>query len=40
MGKETLKDKIFRLIAKIGWKLFIIGIRMTEEEYWEQIKQQ
>ena len=40
MGKETLIDKFFRIIARIGWKLFLFGSRLTEDEYLKQIKQQ
>jgi hypothetical protein len=40
MGKETLIDKLFSMVAHIGWRLFSFGSRLTEEEYLEQVKQQ
>ena len=40
MGKETLRDKIYKIIAHIGWKLFLFGSELTEDEYLKQIKEQ
>ena len=38
--ETTIIYKIKSLIATIGWKLFIWGSGITEEDYWEAIYQQ
>jgi len=40
MGKETIKEKIKEKIASIGWKMFLWGSNMTDEEYWKSIYEQ
>ncbi len=40
MKKQNLLDKIKRKVSSIGWKLFIWGLGITQEEYWERIYEQ
>lgn len=40
MKKENLVDKFKSKVSSIGWKLFIWGLGITQEEYWEHIYQQ
>jgi hypothetical protein len=40
MGKENLLAKFKGKVSSIGWKLFIWGLGITQEEYWERIYQQ
>lgn len=40
MGKATIIGKIHDLVASIGWRLFLWGTRLTQEEYWRQIYEQ
>lgn len=38
--KISFISEFKRVIASIGWRLFIWGNRFTEEQYWEQIYEQ
>ena len=38
--KTNILLEIKKFIAAIGWKLFIWGSGITEEDYWEAIYQQ
>lgn len=40
MGKSTLLETIKDWISSIGWKMFIWGINMTEDEYFNSIFKQ
>jgi hypothetical protein len=40
MGKLTIIDRIKSLISSIGWHLFIWGLGITKEEYWDRIYEQ
>lgn len=40
MGKKTFFNKIKQYVSSIGWKLFIWGLDISEEDYWERIYQQ
>lgn len=37
MKEPTLLDNIRDFITMIAWRVFLWGIRMTEEQYWKQI---
>jgi hypothetical protein len=37
MKKQNLFQKLKNSISSIGWKLFIWGLGITQEEYWERI---
>ena len=40
MGKQNLLDKLKSKVSSLGWKMFIWGLGITQEEYWERIYQQ
>jgi len=40
MERETLIEKLKCKIASIGWKMFLWGNSLKQEEYWERIYQQ
>jgi hypothetical protein len=40
MKKQNLLDRLKSKVSSIGWKLFIWGLEITQEEYWERIYQQ
>ena len=40
MKKQNLFQKLKNSISSIGWRLFIWGLGITQEEYWERIYQQ
>jgi hypothetical protein len=40
MKKEILLQKLKNIISSIGWKLFIWGLGISQEEYWGQIYEQ
>jgi hypothetical protein len=40
MQKENLFQLLKSKISSLGWKLFIWGLGMSQEEYWERIYQQ
>jgi hypothetical protein len=40
MGKETFGDKVRSIIAGIGWRVFLWGIKMSEDEYITAIAQE
>jgi len=40
MKKQYYLDRLKTKISSIGWKLFIWGLGITQEEYWERIYQQ
>lgn len=40
MGKQTIVEIFKEKIASIGWKLFLWGSELTEEEYFKQIHEQ
>jgi hypothetical protein len=39
MGKHkfNLIESIKSIVSSIGWKMFIWGLGITQEEYWHQI---
>ena len=40
MRKENLLQVFKNKISSLGWKLFIWGLGLSQEEYWERIYQQ
>lgn len=40
MGKQNLLDRLKSKVSSLGWKMFIWGLGITQEEYWERIYQQ
>jgi len=40
MKKSNLLQKIKSKVSSIGWKMFIYGLGISQEEYWERIYQQ
>ncbi len=40
MGKQNLFEILKSKVSSIGWKLFIWGLGITQEEYWDRIYQQ
>ena len=40
MGKQNLLDILKSKVSSLGWKMFIWGLGITQEEYWERIYQQ
>ena len=38
MGQFTLVERFKLWVSSIGWRLFIWGSGMTEEDYWKEIK--
>jgi len=40
MGKQHLFQSIKNKISSLGWKMFIWGLGITQEEYWDRIYQQ
>lgn len=40
MKKSNLIQKIKNKVSSIGWKLFIWGLGISQEDYWERIYQQ
>lgn len=37
---NTIFFSFKNFVSSIGWRLFIWGLNITEEEYWEQIYEQ
>lgn len=40
MRKQNLFEKLKSWISSLGWNMFIWGLDITQEEYWERIYQQ
>jgi len=40
MKKENILEKIKTNIAALGWKIFLWGNTMSQEDYWERIYEQ
>lgn len=40
MGKQNLLNRLKSKVSSLGWKMFIWGLGITQEEYWERIYQQ
>lgn len=40
MGKYNIKERIKEIVSSIGWKLFIWGLGISQEEYWNRIYEQ
>lgn len=40
MGKLRILDRIRNVVGSIAWKVFLWSIRMTEDEYFEEVYKQ
>jgi hypothetical protein len=40
MGNKNLFERLKNKVSSLGWKMFIWGLGITQEEYWERIYQQ
>lgn len=40
MNKENILELFKSKISSLGWKLFIWGLGLTQEQYWERIYEQ
>ena len=40
MGKLSFVDEIKQYLSGIGWKMFIWGLGISQEEYWSRIYEQ
>lgn len=40
MKRETLSEMLKSKISSLGWKLFIWGLGITKEQYWQRIYEQ
>lgn len=40
MAKQHLFQRLKNKISSLGWKMFVWGLGISEEEYWERIYQQ
>jgi len=37
MGKSTFRQTIKEIIALACWRMFLWGIEMTDQQYWDEI---